>query len=522
MARGAKRKVKKLRDREARRQDSRFSSLNISMLGDHKHVGSRLIPPLAQMDKMKASSWADHHMPEMRWAVLLTGALERHHYLDIFRKMAAHCRRWFPQESDERIDEKPVDPDVGFDFTIMVDQTKLAEVSDQEFHDFISLALSHPLGCTALRPILLIQNLPGLERWKAELNVEPNDEDWNTLAIAVAKVFDHQSEASTDIRWFKVIIPIISGRMQFPSSFAETLEDFRLFPDRGDMRSVRPSIRAMEMTVRRSNPGEWIEKFWAQALHDTHCIDPSAGELYKFIDTEIDCNALYAARDSVVESFRKNIRAERVDARLDSAFGLVLYGLSILEEIGMHRIHARIIGVISLRAMVESVITLKYLANLDSLAMWQSYRVYGAGQAKLAFLKIQQTHGDLPLFMDEGALHSIANEDMWQEFLDIDVGHWASSNLRKLANDCGAKDVYDKYYDWSSGFIHGNWAAVRDTNFVICHNPLHRLHRIPRVAHRSLNSVEPDAISLVNDMISILETLFPDDKPLLRVSSNGS
>ena len=160
--------------------------------------------------------------------------------------------------------------------------------------------------------------------------------------------------------------------------------------------------------------------------------------------------------------------------------------------------------------------------SLDSPAMWQSYRVYGAGQAKLAFLRIQQTHGDLPLFMDEGALHSIANEDMWQEFLDIDVGHWASSNLRKLANDCGAKDVYDKYYDWSSGFIHGNWAAVRDTNFVTCHNPLHRLHRIPRVAHRSLNSVEPDAISLVNDMISILETLFLDDKPLLRISSNGS
>ena len=129
----------------------------------------------------------------------------------------------------------------------------------------------------------------------------------------------------------------------------------------------------------------------------------------------------------------------------------------------MHRIHNRIIGVVSLRALAEVCITLRYLAHVDTPPMWQSFRVYGAGQAKLAFLKIQQTLGDLPAFVDEAAIHAIANEDVWQEFLNIDVGHWANSNLRKLATECGAKDIYDRYYDWSSGFMHGNWAAVRDT-----------------------------------------------------------
>nr|WP_255762853.1 DUF5677 domain-containing protein [Halomonas desiderata] len=178
----------------------------------------------------------------------------------------------------------------------------------------------------------------------------------------------------------------------------------------------------------------------------------------------------------------------------------------------MHRIHTRIVGAVALRSLAEVSITLHYLAKTDSLEMWQSYRVYGAGQAKLAFLKTQQTHGDLPNFIDESTLYSIANEDVWQEFLNIDVGHWASSNLRKLAMDSGTKDIYDNYYDWSSSYIHGNWAAVRDTNFVTCHNPLHRLHRIPRVAHRSLRSVEPDAVKLVNEMIDVLERLFPSDE----------
>ena len=504
-----------------RREDSRFSSLNISTVDQHKRVGSKLVPPLAQIPKMTKSSWADHHMPEMLWAVLLAGVLERRQYLNVLRKVAVRCRSWFLHEDYESAEEQEPDPEVGLDFSIVVDQTKLAEVADEQFHDFIKIPLSHPLGYAALRPILLIEDLPGIGRWKRELGVEPTSDDWDTLALAIAKVLDHQSEVSTDIRWFKVIVAIISGRMRFPPSFAERLEEFRVFPDKGDMRQVRPSIRSMEMMLRRGHPAEWLGRFWAQALRETRCIDPSEGEDYTFIDTAIDPDALYAARGSVIEKFRGNIRAERVDARLDSAFGLVLYALSIIEEIGMHRIHTRIVGAVALRSLVEVCITLRYLAKVDSPAMWQSYRVYGAGQAKLAFLKTQQTHGDLPNFLDESMLHSIANEDMWQEFLDIDVGHWANGNLRKLATDCDAKDIYDKYFDWSSGFVHGNWGAVRDTDFVSCHNPLHRLHRIPRVTHRSLNSVEPDAIGLANEMIAILETLFPGGGKISRVALRG-
>jgi hypothetical protein len=432
--------------------------------------------------------------------------------------MAVQCRSWFVREDSENAEKQVLNPETGLDLSVVVDQTKLAEVSDEAFHDFISIPLAHPLGYAALRPILLIDGLPGIARWKREIDAEPTNDDWSTLALAIAKALDHQSEASTDIRWFKVIIAIISGRMRFPASFAERLEEIRLFPDKGDMRSVRPLIRSMEMTLRRSHPAGWIGMFWAQALCDTRCLDPSEGQSGTLIDTVIDPDTLYAARHRVIENFRRNIRAELPDARLDSAFGLVLYALSILEEIGMHRIHTRIVGVVSLRSLAEVCITLRYLAHTDSTAMWQSYRVYGAGQAKLAFLKTQQMHGDLPNFLDESALHAIANEDRWQEFLDIDVGHWASSNLRTLATNCGAKDIYDKYYDWSSGFIHGNWAAVRDTNFVSCHNPLHRLHRIPRVTHRSLNSVEPDAIGLANEMIGVLEGLFPDVEKIPRVA----
>ena len=223
----------------------------------------------------------------MLWAVLLAGVLERRHYLNLLRKVAVQCRSWFVREDGESLEKHVPDPETGLDFQIVIDQSKLAEITDQEFHNFISIPLAHPLGYAALRPILLIDDLPGIARWKKEIDVEPTRDDWDTLALAIAKVLDHQSEASTDIRWFKVIIAIISGRMQFPESFAERLEEFRLFPDRGDMRSVRPSIRSMEMVLRRGHPAEWIGKFWAQALRDTRCIDPSEGQGYTFRQPEL-------------------------------------------------------------------------------------------------------------------------------------------------------------------------------------------------------------------------------------------
>jgi len=129
-----------------------------------------------------------------------------------------------------------------------------------------------------------------------------------------------------------------------------------------------------------------------------------------------------------------------------------------------------------------------------------------------------EAEGHLPPFLDEEALHEIANEDTWQEYTNIDVGHWANSTLRKLAQDSGAKDLYDKYYDWASAYVHGHWGAVRDTSFVVCCNPLHRLHRLPRLSHRILNSVEADAIDLMNDMAEILDRLYPGEESLGKLS----
>jgi hypothetical protein len=88
------------------------------------------------------------------------------------------------------------------------------------------------------------------------------------------------------------------------------------------------------------------------------------------------------------------------------------------------------------------------------------YRNYGTGQAKLTYLKNISVE-DLPSFTTRELLEALVNEDQWLEFQDIKLGAWADKNLRQMAEEAGVKDVYDRYYDGLSGYVHGNWSAVR-------------------------------------------------------------
>ena len=81
-------------------------------------------------------------------------------------------------------------------------------------------------------------------------------------------------------------------------------------------------------------------------------------------------------------------------------------------------------------------------------------------------------------------------------------------NLRKLSEEAGVKDVYDAFYDWTSGYMHGHWGAVRDSVFRVCVNPLHRFHRVPDNC-RKLNDVKADAVIIVNKVLDLLNGSYP-------------
>lgn len=471
-----------------------------STLEQHSRRGKLLTPPLAQIPKLNPISWMNHRLPEMLWAVLLVGHLPREQALGSFRQLANYI---FSLPESDRFGQ------VTHSCLALLPRTRLAAVVD-----VISSQKEHS---EVLRPLLLLKDLPAAGTWREVLGGSPSSSSWELLAHAVARTLFHQSQESTDCRWARVIAKMAAGELILPDEDARELADY---PRRGDMRKVRPSIRATEATLSSApdqSPGEWPTLFWNQCLRETPCFPlgaevPNARPL---AGTTVD-----RVRE-VYQGLRKHCaettETTAVDARHDAVFGLALYCLALAEQLlrvgNCHMVTART----ALRTVVECYVTLAYLVKKNNQELWKSYRAFGAGQAKLAFLKLSRTD-DQTASVDLNTLESLANEDTWQEFLQIKLGDWESADLRKRSEEAGVKAIYDRFYSWASAYTHGHWYAVRDSVFDTCGNPLHRLHRVPRDLPRTLPDVIPDACEIVDKILALVSEAYPTFSPRITIN----
>ena len=468
---------------------------NYSTITQHKLQGKKLIPPIYQIGNQENASWMNDRLPEMLWAILLVTYLPREDALNIFRIVAKYI---------EKLPEK----DRFYDIT----HTGLSKLSHVHLDEVLSIITARREQKEALIPLLLFNELPAQEEWKKALGTDEINIDWEPLMNAVSVTLWHQSQEATDCRWVKVLCRMVAGKMKFPSE--QSAKEKLHYPNYGDLDNVSASIRAAELGLNgpSENQYEWSVKFWDECFTKTPCFwfnSNSTKESIVDVLAGTTMEHLTEVRDLFVEYAHKTQTTSDVDARHDTVLGMGLYCIGLLQELfpigSCNSISART----TLRTIAECYITLAYLAKKDDAELWQSYRIYGVGQAKLAFLKLDEST-DEPSYVDVQTLEQLANEDMWQEFLDIDLGHWDNTDLRKMSAGAGVKDVYDRFYGWTSTFAHGHWGAIRDTVFDTCGNPLHRFHRIPLQSVRSLPDVVPDACELIDKILELVSQLYPD------------
>lgn len=462
-------------------------------------MGKTLKSHFSQLPNSSFSSWKDDFLPNILWAACLRGNLDQETALNLFRQVVSRFRERFNNRND-----------------VSLCHDNLAHIANEDFDYVFQDLFGDKQASKLLRPLALIDSLPDINHWRrAFSDVEDNDIEWNVIAAAMMATLDHQSQEATDIRWLKVISFCVIGRLRIPETMADEL---RLYPDEGDQRKVRPTIRAAEMSLRNFETGSErsvsiepmeIEPFWRELLGKTSCVQiqtpfspaPNPAAVQKEISYSID---------AIRKHFMNNLESTSVDAKMDGAFGICLYATNLCFEVSISPSQQMAGGRILLRSIVESFITLSYLVKKDDLTLWRQYRNYGAGQTALAFIKTSDAD-EWPAFVNLERLEMLANEDVWHEMRDIDLGSWANSDLRKMSEFAGVKDVYDKYYDWASGFSHGHWGCVRDTTLTTCLNPLHRLHRIP-TGLSQMPSVLEDCCKISNRIIDLLNGLYPTIK----------
>jgi hypothetical protein len=471
----------------------------------HERQKKLLIPPLMAIPGITLQSWTDDRLPEMLWSALLISQLGRDRAIEHLKKVAA------------LIPKLPVEKRV-----VQPTLSGLASLEEGMLLEFLTAICPDAETRNALRPILLFDGLPAKEQWVESIHEKPTIDDWENLKSAVLLVLDHQSQEATDCRWLRVLFQVLCGRLHLPTP--EDVREIFEYPNFGLQQKVRPSIRSMEgmLDLRSKATSLWPQSFWKQCLKDTPCDPRHTLEAEQLPLTTTTRCRIREVREALVRHEESCLDSTGLDAKHDAAFGLGGYALALLEELLSVSNGTAVLGRIGLRTIFECYVTLLHLKGRDDPALWMAYRQYGSGQAKLAFLKLDEAAaGAIPVSIDPEILRRLANEDRWQEFVSIELGHWAAMDLRKLSEESGVKPDYDRYYPWTSAFTHGSWAAVRNSCFDLCINPVHRLHRRLRSDTACLGDVAADACELVDKLLATVDSLYPGFTQRVTLSAAG-
>jgi len=465
-------------------------------LAGHRRHKKTLIPPLIDLP-MTPSSWVDSRMPELLWVVLLREQLGRIRAIEVFNYIANYVA------SHKECGD------------VML--TALGRLHPDARREFIRYVVSlDAKNAQHLRPLLLFSSLPGRVEWAQELGEAVGGEDWKATAAAVSKVLFHQSEQATDCRWMRLIGAIAGGRIAFSSEVGETLRRITEYPNYSDPGASRATIRAAEIGLSSIGTidNSWPNEFWKQCYSNTGCI-PERKKTYRDLDSNqrkrADQHYLEESRkieEQIASHFFSVSHSTELDSKLESSFGLTLYALTVFQEIAVYRIEHSTIGRFALRTLAESLISLSYLIEKNDPRLWDEFRSYGTGQIKLTVLKMHEIDS-FPNYLSGENWEAILNEDVWEEFVSINLGNWNDSGVRERSQDGHTKEEYDKYFAPASGYIHANWGAIRECAFDNCMNPLHRRHRIPTRQLLPLNEVLGDARILMNRILGLLGHAYP-------------
>ena len=235
---------------------------------DHlKREGKVISSTFAQLSNLNFSSWVNETLADVLWSVLIASLIERTKALGIFRFLIDNYH-----EIRDRMG------------TTMLVHSQLALLSPDAFDDLFGDMVADPEVGDVLSVLLVFDSLPDRHHWRRVLQArDPSDVSANNLASAVATCFDHQSQAATDCRWLRIMTGLAQGKIVITQEMGGIFDEIVGYPDRGDMRAVRPTIRSMEMMTRgpdfnKGAPPPWADEFWDECWKMTSCQVSGEGE----------------------------------------------------------------------------------------------------------------------------------------------------------------------------------------------------------------------------------------------------
>jgi len=142
-----------------------------------------------------------------------------------------------------------------------------------------------------------------------------------------------------------------------------------------------------------------------------------------------------------------------------------------------------------LRAMADVFINLAWIFG-DPAERARKFVLHGLGQLKLQLEHRKAALAKGPADPREEELIKLAEEWLQSQRLlhltNVNLGSWAETTTRKMAEEAGCLDFYNHVYIPLSGAAHSMWQHVGRYNMRECRNPLHRPHRAPFIADEGI------------------------------------
>ena len=488
--------------RNTRDKNKRGKKRNRSSISAHKRQGKKLVPPaVVAFENLNAQhvSWMNDRLPEMLWVSLIFASVDREEAFAELNRILEFISK-HPRRADMR------------DLTL----SGISRLDEEPRSELISAITANPRTAQAMASLTIFDSLPSREEWLSK--VPTGEQSVDLLMSAVGGTLWHQSTMATDCRWLRVMGMAAASYLKIHPKLTDFVEDMGSYPDLEPGCPEGATVRATEIAFVSDLPMDrsWPKEFWTEAWEKSPCIELVVPNDAVDVSVSTTRERLQGVLTALEEHWNKTHLTTEIDAKHDAVFGMAFYSLRVIREMMSFGMSGGILARLGLRTLLEMRINLKYLVDQNDVARWQEWRKYGAGQAKLSSLKVDDFQ-EPPQFIDLESLESIASEDMREEFVTIDFGNWAGADLRKISELVSVKETYDKYYPWASSYSHAMWGAVRESSYRICANPLHRLHRYPE--EQALGDCLYDAVILVDEILGLVDAEYPSFTPRLMESN---
>jgi hypothetical protein len=469
----------------AKKKKNKTSKRSTSSLQDHQRKGKRLEPPFIANfgDTLQLVEWARDLLPEYLWIAALF-------HMHPFNEAITLYNQTLDILDPLNTDEQHVLLGTVSSFALVPEESR--STARNALHSVSQKAIIEPVGLI----FSLYPECPAT--WLMEGNPlahgsEHLEGTLGRLKYLIKSLMPAGEHSVTKIRGVKLNRLFKHNKILLNSTIpSELIEGIEQYPNTPHQSLVDSFIRNSTMAFLPQGPGygKWSQYFWQQNYRISICtIENKENSIPQDSSADECLGKLVVEGVSCWSNVKKEVTtaAQRIDCDLfnpdrdDVLLGLLGRQARLLSYLLQYdQLWLETVGMLLLRSMIDCLITLTWLAQKGVHQDFRKFKEYSLGKEKLLKLHLEERldKGAEELAAAQRQGEAIIANELNEEFLSIELGHWLQRDTRKMADDVGLGEEYRLLYAPLSASAHGEWLALKQDVLVRCANPLHRGHYI--------------------------------------------